>query len=184
MLRAGWVGSRALLASMLCIASVMAACGRSDAIPSLEIRAQQINQSVMCPVCPGESIDQSQHPLAVQMRGIVAEKLREGWTADQIRADFVDGYGPSVLLEPPRSGLNLMVWIVPPAAVVLAAGLLFLVLRSMARRSSDADEPSGPMLTDEERAVYFTRIEAVESANGPGASADATQAAERPGSAG
>ena len=63
------------------------------------------------------------------MRGIVESRLQEGWTEEQIADSFVESYGPRVLLEPPASGISLMVWVVPPAAVVLAGGLLFLALR-------------------------------------------------------
>ena len=180
-LRTGWVGPLVFLALSLFAASILVACGRADDVPAPEVRAQEINQSVMCPVCPGESIDQSQHPLAIQMRGIVVEKLGQGWTADQIRAHFVDGYGSSVLLEPPRSGFNLTVWVVPPVAVVLAGGLLFLVLRSMARPLPNGAGTSE--LTEEERVAYFARIEAVESADDPG-SADGTPSEQQRGSVG
>ena len=66
----------------------------------MEQRSQALNKTIMCPVCPGESIDQSQVVLAVQMRGIVAEKLAAGWSDEQVREFFVERYGPSVLLEP------------------------------------------------------------------------------------
>ena len=79
------------------------ACSAQN-IPSHEIRAQGINKTLMCPVCPGESIDQSQHPLASQMRGVVDEKLEEGWNGEQVRNFFVERYGVRVLLEPPRRG--------------------------------------------------------------------------------
>ena len=147
-----------LLGIVLAAGGLAAACASGAGVPRLEQRAQEINRGVMCPVCPGESIDQSQHPLAVQMRGIVEEKLREGWTADQVRAHFVDGYGPSVLLEPPRSGLNLVVWVVPPMGVALAAVALFAVLRAMARPTQTSEVAD--TLSPEERIHYFSRVEA------------------------
>ena len=79
---------------------LLMACTNAQAdVPPIEQRAQALNRSIMCPVCPGESIDQSQVALAVQMRGIVNEKLAEGWTDEQVREFFVERYGPSVLLE-------------------------------------------------------------------------------------
>ncbi len=116
----------------------------------------------MCPVCPGESVDQSQHPLAAQMRGIVERRLREGWTEQQIKASFVDSYGPRVLLEPPRSGISLMVWLVPPAAVALAGVLLFFALRTMARAGRHGRfQREALSLTDAEREGYSKRVEAL-----------------------
>ena len=108
------------------IISFTLACASDEELPTLEARAQEINKTVMCPVCPGESIDQSQHPRAKAMRGVVDEKLAEGSTNDEIRQFFVERYGPSVLLEPPREGLNWLVWVVPPLGVLAAALALYL----------------------------------------------------------
>ena len=93
----------------------------------------------MCPVCPGESIDQSQHPLAVQMRNIVVEELENGMNETQIKNYFVDAYGPSVLLEPPTSGINIWVWLVPPIVMVLVLGSVFTILKKTSRRGNIDD---------------------------------------------
>ena len=138
------------------------ACASDEELPTLEARAQEINKTVMCPVCPGESIDQSQHPRAKAMRGVVDEKLAEGSTNDEIRQFFVERYGPSVLLEPPREGLNWLVWVVPPLGVLAAALVLFFVLRLAVRSSSRSNgtPDDGSSLTEAERDDYFRRIEA------------------------
>ncbi len=153
------------LAFAFVITAIMAAsfaCGADEELPVLEARAQEINKTVMCPVCPGESIDQSQHPRATAMRAVVDEKLAEGSTNDEIRQFFVERYGPSVLLEPPREGLNWLVWIVPPVGVIAAAIALYLVLRMAVRPAPGADASSTDMaaLSDTERDEYFRRIEA------------------------
>ena len=85
---------RSLLAAILLV-GIALGCAVGEGVPVLERRAQDIEKGIMCPVCPGESIDQSQHPLAVQMRGIVSEKVEEGWTGKQIEAFFVERYGPA-----------------------------------------------------------------------------------------
>ncbi len=149
------------LFAALTITVVAAACTSQQDIPPLERKAQSLNEAIMCPVCPGESIDQSRNSLAIQMRGIVVDKLEQGWNGDQIKDFFVERYGPSVLLAPPREGFSLAVWIMPPV-VLLGAGIsLFLVLRLMRgpqtarpRRLEDTAQ-----LTDEERDEYFRRIE-------------------------
>ena len=153
------------LAFAILLAAIMAAslaCGADEELPVLEARAQEINKTVMCPVCPGESIDQSQHPRATAMRAVVDEKLAEGSSNDDIRQYFVDRYGPSVLLEPPREGLNWLVWIVPPVGLIAAAITLYLVLRMAVRNSpgTDASATGVAALTDTERDDYFRRIEA------------------------
>ena len=155
-----WMAGTAALA--IALATLATACARSEEVPPLERRAQGINKGIMCPVCPGESIDQSQHPLSVQMRAIVAEKIQLGWTEEQIDSFFVERYGPSVLLEPPRTGANILVWLVPPMGLALAGGLLYWVLRTM--RRSQLREGEGVLanvrLSEEERASYFRRVEA------------------------
>ena len=131
-------------------------------MPPLERRAQEIGKGVMCPVCPGESIDQSQNKLSAQMRAIVVEKLEQGWTEEQIQAFFVERYGPSVLLEPPNEGFNLIVWLVPPVGLALALAAVYLVLRTRLRAQTLADEGNeeADWLSEEERAKYFSRIDA------------------------
>ena len=87
----------------------VAACGLSNHISDDDLRIQQLNKAIMCPVCPGESIDQSQNQLSAQMRAIVSEQVREGRSNEQIKAFFVERYTESVLLEPPRKGFSLLV---------------------------------------------------------------------------
>jgi cytochrome c-type biogenesis protein CcmH len=160
------------------MAALAAGCSRGDDIPELERRAQAINRDVMCPVCPGESIDQSQNPMAVQMRGIVMDRLEQGWTAAQIKAYFVDRYEPRVLMEPPRSGFNLVAWLVPPVAVGGAIAALVLVLRFM--RGRGEPEPDDVLeLSPSERADYFARIEAIADGGTETAAAAAPTEAER-----
>ncbi len=147
------------LAAAVFLVFALACSARSEA-PDVEQRAQDLNKTIMCPVCPGESIDQSQHPLASQMRGIVERRLQEGWTEEQIADSFVESYGQRVLLEPPASGISLMVWVVPPAAVVLAGGLLFLALRTLSSRRG-RERPEALVLTDAEREEYTRRVESL-----------------------
>ena len=124
----------------------------------MEQRSQALNRTIMCPVCPGESIDQSQVALAVQMRGIVNDKLAAGWSDEQVREFFVERYGPSVLLEPPTKGISLAVWLVPPLGVAAAIGVFVIALRHMRRRptASDGDDE----MSNDDLQPYYERIEA------------------------
>ena len=147
--------------AVLAFAVVAVACTAKEDVPLLERRAQQLNKVIMCPACPGESIDQSQNNLAVKMRSIVMDKLEQGWTDDRIKAYMVESYDTSVLLEPPREGFSLVVWIFPPVGVLGAALALFMAMRLM--RRSPAPQ-SGPVedtlqLSEEERDEYFGRIQ-------------------------
>lgn len=101
-----------------------------------EEEAQAIDQMLMCPVCPAESIDQAQVPLARQMRQRVRELLAEGASRQEVLDYFADRYGQYVLASPPKSGFNLLAWILPIAGLVAALGAALLVLRAMQGRDS------------------------------------------------
>ena len=84
---------------------------------------------------------------------------------------FVERYGQSVLLEPPREGLNLLVWVVPPLGVLAAALALYFVLRLAVRSSPRTDGTSNdvdPNLSETERDDYFKRIEAALASDSEG----------------
>ena len=108
-----------------------------------EREAQRIDKMLMCPVCPAETIDQAQVEYSKQMRRVVREMLAQGHSREEILDFFADRYGPQVLAAPPKSGLNLVAWIVPIVAVVAAIGGGLLVIRSMAGRNNSPteDEP-------------------------------------------
>ena len=120
------------------IVMLMVGCSFSSVtqISEVERRSTSINKMLMCPVCPGESIDQSQNDLAINMKRIVKEQIAEGKTDKQILNYFVQRYGVLVLMEPPRNGLGILVWTVPLVAfgVAIMAGLFSLFL--MKRRGS------------------------------------------------
>ena len=112
-----------------------------------EATAQEIDRMLMCPVCPAQTIDQTQVPLAKQMRAQVRELLASGATREEVLAWFSapERYGPSVLAEPPRSGFYLIAWIVPGVVVLAALAGGLLTLRAMrGRRANDGEtvEPS------------------------------------------
>ena len=127
----------------------------------------------MCPVCPGESIDQSQNMLAAQMRGLVDEKLSDGWSDQQIRDFFVERYGPSVLLEPPSEGFDLLAWILPGVLVAVAAAALYIALRAMTRSRPNRSEGDGEATMPDEDLAHYTRLvqEAVDGTDGGRSSA-------------
>ncbi len=112
-----------------------------------EAEAQEIDRMLMCPVCPAQTIDQTEVPLAKQMREQVRELLAGGATRREVLDWFAapERYGPGVLAEPPRSGFNLIAWIVPGVVVVAALGGGILTLRAMRRHDGTSDDaPSEP----------------------------------------
>ena len=124
----------------------------------MEELAQGIGKKLMCPVCPSETIDQSQVQLAKQMRDIVREKLAAGESREEIFQFFVDRYGTGVLAEPPRSGFNLLVWVVPPIALVFGGLVLAVALRAM-RRSHDSDAPEDGRADEADLEPYLSAVD-------------------------
>ena len=152
-----------VIAFLFALMVVASSCNLSADVPTLELRATELNKAIMCPICPGESIDQAQNTLALQMRGIVRDKLADGETEDQIKQFFVERYGPSVLMEPPRRGFSLTAWVVPPLAVATGIGLFFVALRVM-KRPAQGREGIGAgheSASDDGLERYYARIESV-----------------------
>lgn len=108
----------------------------------LEARTAAVASTLRCPVCQGESIQDSPSELAQQMRSVVRDRLRSGESPEQVKAYFVSRYGEWILLEPKMSGLNVLLYAVP---VVLVIGGLALVV-VLVRRWTTAAGPtaSGP----------------------------------------
>jgi cytochrome c-type biogenesis protein CcmH len=126
---------RLLLLALLCLLATLALAGapaaRADALDD-QVRA--IGKELRCPVCAGETVADSNAAIAVQMRGVIRQKLEAGETPDQIKAYLVARYGPEILLTPQASGFTLGVWIMPIAALLIGLGVVFAVLRSWSRR--------------------------------------------------
>ncbi len=91
----------------------------------LEERTKAVSAQLRCPVCQGLSIQDSPSELAREMKSLVREQLRSGKSPDEIKAYYVSKYGNWILLEPPASGISLLVYVLP--ALALVGGALFIV---------------------------------------------------------
>ncbi len=147
--------SAAVLGGLLLALAVAAGCAADDR-PIVE-RANGLEKQIICPVCPGETIAQSQVQIAKDMRRLVREKLEAGESDKQIRDFFVDRYGDRILASPPTRGFALAVWVVPPALMLVGAGGLGLVLREMRRRRAAAVD--GADTADAELAPYLDAVD-------------------------
>lgn len=83
-----------------------------------------VAKQLYCPVCENIPLDACGTQACEQWRGIIRDRLAEGWTEDQIKAYFVAQYGDRVLAEPPREGFNWAVYIVP-IVIFVGGGILF-----------------------------------------------------------
>jgi cytochrome c-type biogenesis protein CcmH len=85
----------------------------------IDKETQEISYLLMCPVCEGQTVGESNSQLATQMRSIIKKQLREGKSKNEIIAYFVSRYGETILGAPPAKGANWLLWLLP------ALGLLF-----------------------------------------------------------
>jgi len=93
--------------------------------PVLEARARTISHDIRCPVCQGETIDDSNAPIARDLRIIIRERLVAGDTDADVVDYIVARYGEGVLFNPPAKGVNLVLWLAGPA--LLLAGIAVAV---------------------------------------------------------
>ena len=106
--------------------------------PALETRARALSLTLRCMVCQNQSIDDSDAPLARDLRVLVRERLKAGDSDTQIREFLVERYGQFVLLEPEKNSRTALLWLAP--LLVLLAGALVL-LRFFMRRPRHSPKP-------------------------------------------
>jgi cytochrome c-type biogenesis protein CcmH len=130
--------------------------------PAKEARARDLSRELRCMVCQNQSIDDSEAPLARDLRLLVRERIAAGDSDAQVIDFLVARYGEFVLLKPRFESHTLLLWLLPPLA--LAGGGLALWIQSRRRsRSAAAQDQSLFRLTAEEEA-RLERLIAVEPA--------------------
>lgn len=160
---------RILTAIALALAFVtVTACITEDDL-TLDQRHRQLSEELMCPVCDGQTIDQSSAAISEDMKSVIWQQLDEGRSNVEIRQYFVDRYGEAVLAAPTGSGLNITVWTLP--LVVTIAGLAIVgaaYLRMRIPKASATDHDSGGQLDGDDSAgdtdpalnPYLERVDA------------------------
>jgi cytochrome c-type biogenesis protein CcmH len=129
----------AAIVALCFLASSARAQANAPADSTLEARTTAVASTLRCPVCQGESIQDSPSELAQQMRSVVRDRLRAGQSPDEIRAYFVSRYGEWILLEPKMTGLNIALYVLP--IVIVAGGLILIVV--LVRRWTKPAEAEG-----------------------------------------
>ena len=112
-----------------------------------ERAAQRLGTKIHCPICPGESIAQSQTDISRQMMDEVRAGIRAGKSERAILSAFVASYGERILLEPPRRGLNWLLWTGPLAALAIGGALWTTYLRRASR------PPAQELSAEDERRI-------------------------------
>src|SRR5512139_3001840 len=100
-----------------------------DPTPS-DNEVNRIARQLYCPVCENTPLDVCPTQACAQWRDLIRSMLAEGKSQAEIKQYFVDNYGARVLNEPPREGLNWLVYIVPPLVILVGAVILVRALRT------------------------------------------------------
>ena len=111
----------------------------------LSDRAFAIANKLRCPVCTAESVADSNSEISAEMRALIQQQLDAGKSEAQIIHYFRQRYGDWILLDPPKRGVHLLVWLLPALALlagVAALAVLFRRWRAAADRTPQADPES------------------------------------------
>jgi len=115
----------------------------------------EIAKDLWCPLCSGVRLDACELKACEQMRDMIEIQLEEGQNKEQIKAYFLEQYGPQVMGEPPLQGFNLLAWILPFAALI--GGGIFVWLR-MHKMVVQKPQPAG-VLTPAVEEKYHQQLE-------------------------
>jgi len=144
------------IVAMLSLSTVVHAVEPDEVLkdPAQEARARGITRELKCVVCQNQSVDDSEAPLAKDIRILVRERIIAGDTDDAVREYIVQRYGQRVLLRPPLGIDTALIWIGPFVLFAIALGTALLFLR---RGRGDALQ-SQP-LTPEEQSRLDARLQ-------------------------
>jgi cytochrome c-type biogenesis protein CcmH len=116
----------------------------------------ELEGQLMCPICEGETLAQSDSPAAVRIKAYIERRISQGATRSEIKQELVDQWGTRILAAPPRHGFDLLAWLLPIVGVLGGAA----VLGALAWRWSRSREPSAqwtltarPLGPEDERRV-------------------------------
>ena len=126
--------------------------------PPTDDDVNAIAKQLYCPVCENIPLDVCGTQACAQWRDLIREKLSQGWNEQQIKEYFVAQYGDRVLASPPARGLNWLVYIVPPLAILVGVFILYQAFRAWRKPTSAETEPGAdpvPAPDDE----YVARLE-------------------------
>jgi len=138
---------RALLALGFLLVAAAAGAVQPDEVmndPALEARARTLSAELRCLVCQNQSIDDSDAPLARDIRLLIRERIGQGEGNDAVRAFLVSRYGNFILLKPPFELSTVLLWLSGPLTLALGALGVYLARRR-------AREPTPALSAEEEK---------------------------------
>jgi len=105
--------------------------------PVQEARARFLQKELRCLVCQGESLDESNASLAVDLRHLIRARIKAGQSDKEIVDFLVSRYGDFILMEPPFEAGTYALWLTPFAVLILGGGIAIWIVIGAKRRSVD-----------------------------------------------
>jgi cytochrome c-type biogenesis protein CcmH len=134
----------------LVLAAPAAASEQRPTLPELE-------GQLMCPICEGETLAQSDSPAAQRIKAYITLRIGQGATRSQIKDELVEQWGTRILAAPPRHGFDLLAWLLPIVGVLGGAAVLGVLAWRWTREREPEPAPQRwslnghPLGPDEER---------------------------------
>jgi cytochrome c-type biogenesis protein CcmH len=125
----GVIGALALMVIVVGLAQ-----GGSTAPTDAE-RVDALASAIKCPFCNGESLSESQSSVAAEYRVIIAQRVADGATDDEVIAEFASNFGDSYILDTSTSRWSLALWLVPILAIIAGAGVVAWMYHSGRQRT-------------------------------------------------
>jgi cytochrome c-type biogenesis protein CcmH len=108
--------------------------------PVKEARAVALQKQMRCLVCQGESLDESNAPLAADLRSVIRERIAAGDSDEQVKQYLVDRYGDFILMKPPLKEETYLLWFAPLGLLAIGgAAVTAVVLAARKRAAAGSD---------------------------------------------
>lgn len=110
--------------------------------PRLEARAVELQKQLRCLVCQGESLDESNAPLAADLRRLIRERIEAGDTNEEVKRYLVARYGDFILMKPPVDSETYVLWFGPLAVLFIGGAIVAgVVLKARKQAEQSLGEP-------------------------------------------
>jgi cytochrome c-type biogenesis protein CcmH len=152
-----WLAILVTLFFMAVAVTAVSAQTGTQPLPS-DDEVNAVAKQLYCPVCENIPLDVCPTQACTQWRELIREKLAGGWTEDQIKMYFVDQYGDRVLATPPARGLNWLVYLIPPLAILTGGFILFRAFQAWKQPLPSTVGPEAN-LSDAPQNEYVARLE-------------------------
>jgi cytochrome c-type biogenesis protein CcmH len=131
---------------------------QSPMADSVDDQVREISSLLMCPVCQGQTVEESNSDLAKDMRKMIRKKLQEGKSKEEVIAYFVDRYGETILGAPPVKGTNWLLWLLPAFVLLVGGvGIALFLYRSKEERGKFKEAFKEPEIQAE--GEYLERLD-------------------------